>query len=1022
MTRRCGRLAQILIRVLLGVGVVMSCAVIAGASTITVAPGGSIQTAIDGAAPGDTIQLGAGTYDVASTILVNKAVTISGPTVGTATVRGTTAGALSVFWISQSGATIRGLDITWASLLEATYASLEILDSLVRVDGSGLSAVVIQNNTVYVPAQAGAMGTWVARAITVDDGACTGVTITGNTVYNTRNGIVVRSNDTATITNNVIYNTKGGIMNYTSNQADANNRTMTGNSWGTTHNEWDIVWNTFAYFVPDYQQSVIGLSSLNNGAYVVDRRAQDATACANLTGNRSHIFVSAGSAFTTTTGNPAKGNSNEPFSKMSLGVDSVTSGGTIYVAPGTYAGNVIVYKDGVTLKSTGGPGATTVDASLVDKSGYKNQWGKGISYSWAETYDPGLLKNGFLVWSDNVTIDGFRIVNAYYPAQYNRGIAVLIGSIHSTYAGFIPWNIDQWGGIVWPYDEPTPTGVTIRNMVIDGPSDGIYVWSSSGNTIELNTIRNTFPLGGTGIQVYEGGTDNLIQKNVVDNAVDGVSICGAWPNVYLDVGGTKVLYNDLTNNRGAGIKFYNVADPNGKSVVALYNVISGNANGIVVDGGHASVPVAHYNSITSNTGFGASNNDTTGNFDASLNWWGSATGPANVANPGGTGDRVSGYVIFSPWLGIAPDADPTTPGVQLVSGMVIIVASAGPAPAGGYMNVALDAANGLAGTDLILVQPGSYAATSAITDGVQITSTGGAANTTLGGNIALNVANILLGWFAEGFTIAGDITVGIGVDASTSHINWNNLQGIVTNNGLGSLDATYNYWGVLNPATKTVGLVLWVPFLPMDVDTIIGYMVEHGLDADAAIAYATFLLNEPGMRDPALALAVANQYGISLEEAATLIREYGSYKVFWAMRLSQDLEGFTRQLLGYAMNGGGAGGGVLDQGIAGGGGSINGVELEASYTVGEPIHIAFSLTDPITGGIVSNAIATLSVVRVNTGDVTEFISWDMIPYDAVSGQYMLTYATAALVPGTYDLFIGTNDGQQKQMRIQITAP
>jgi len=244
----------------------------------------------------------------------------------------------------------------------------------------------------------------------------------------------------------------------------------------------------------------------------------------------------------------------------------------------------------------------------------------------------------------------------------------------------------------------------------------------------------------------------------------------------------------------------------------------------------------------------------------------------------------------------------------------------------------------------------------------------------------------------------------------------------VTNNGLGTLDATYNYWGVLNPGTKTVGLVLWVPFLPVDVCTVIGYMSEYHLDPDAAIAFATFLLNQRGMGDPALALAVANQYGISLEEAATLIREYGSFRVFWAMQLSPDFEGFTRQLLGYAMNGGGAGGGILDQGIAGGGGSINGVALEASYTVGEPIHIAFTLTDPITGGIVSNAIATLSVVRVNTGDVTEFISWEMIPYDAVSGQYMLTYATAALVPGTYDLFIGTNDGQQKQMRIQVTAP
>jgi len=98
------------------------------------------------------------------------------------------------------------------------------------------------------------------------------------------------------------------------------------------------------------------------------------------------------------------------------------------------------------------------------------------------------------------------------------------------------------------------------------------------------------------------------------------------------------------------------------------------------------------------------------------------------------------------------------------------------------------------------------------------------------------------------------------------------------------------------------------------------------------------------------------------------------------------------------------------------------VELKASYTIGEPIQVSFSLTDPITGAEVTSAIATLSVVRVNTGSITEFISWDLIPYDATVGEYTLTYSTAKLVPGTYDLFIGTSDGQQHQLRIELAAP
>jgi hypothetical protein len=115
----------------------------------------------------------------------------------------------------------------------------------------------------------------------------------------------------------------------------------------------------------------------------------------------------------------------------------------------------------------------------------------------------------------------------------------------------------------------------------------------------------------------------------------------------------------------------------------------------------------------------------------------------------------------------------------------------------------------------------------------------------------------------------------------------------------------------------------------------------------------------------------------------------------------------------------GAGGDLLDKQIAGGGGAIEGVTLEASYTQGDTIHIAFTLTDPITGDVVTDAVATLSVVRV---DPREFIYWGIIPYDSVSGQYQLDYATSGLTPGYYDLYIGTSDGQTKQLRVEIVAP
>jgi hypothetical protein len=40
-------------------------------------------------------------------------------------------------------------------------------------------------------------------------------------------------------------------------------------------------------------------------------------------------------------------------------------------------------------------------------------------------------------------------------------------------------------------------------------------------------------------------------------------------------------------------------------------------------------------------------------FNATCNWWNSASGPTNSGNPGGGGDAVKGLVNFTPWL-IAP--------------------------------------------------------------------------------------------------------------------------------------------------------------------------------------------------------------------------------------------------------------------------------------------------------------------------------------------------------------------------------
>lgn len=77
--------------------------------------------------------------------------------------------------------------------------------------------------------------------------------------------------------------------------------------------------------------------------------------------------------------------------------------------------------------------------------------------------------------------------------------------------------------------------------------------------------------------------------------------------------------------------------------------IMNNSYGVVVLG--SGNPVLNYNDIYSNSQYGVYNRDKTFNIDATNNWWGSDTGPTHAANAGGTGDKVTDGVNYTPFNG-----------------------------------------------------------------------------------------------------------------------------------------------------------------------------------------------------------------------------------------------------------------------------------------------------------------------------------------------------------------------------------
>ena len=297
----------------------------------------TVEDGVAAVTAGGIVNVAAGTYNPPATIALNKALSILGPTTGEAIVSGVGGATVKVFEISESHVTIQDLTITLAT------APTVNLIGLIHVPDKAITDINITDNVIYVAPQSGAMSTWFAQAVNIGR-YVTDSTISRNTIYNTRGGLVVSYNAALTIADNVIYNTKGGIMNYTGSAADAANRVMTNNSWNDIHNEWDIVWNSGGGpYDLDEHELVLLMSQANNDAYIVSQVPTVYTTPAQLIyGNRSHVFVNAATG--TTTIKNDNGNMNVPYAKIQDGIDGVVPGGKVFVAGGTYVDDLEVNK------------------------------------------------------------------------------------------------------------------------------------------------------------------------------------------------------------------------------------------------------------------------------------------------------------------------------------------------------------------------------------------------------------------------------------------------------------------------------------------------------------------------------------------------------------------------------------------------------------------------------------------------------------------------------------------------------
>lgn len=299
---------------------------------------GDIQDAIDSAVTGDTVSVGNGTYVETVSISTNN-VTVTGQVNTEVQVSRNEIG----ISISSDSVTIKNLKIT--------------------------GPYDFNFNTVDWDTLPNAFG------ITIN-GSASKTAIDGNTISNLRTGISFVSSSAGSATNNTIDNTKGSFIIRTD---DAQ---LTGNSIGSTGSEWDIVFLTgvtangyTASPITDeegYSSDILSLSTSNGGMKVLDRRYGSNGILDNTStiGNRSHIYISAGSSFTASDdfdfGN-GLGNLRQPLGNIDDGITGVVIGGTVNVQSGTYSEqHISVKKDSISLNILSG--VSGIDTLTLDTS------------------------------------------------------------------------------------------------------------------------------------------------------------------------------------------------------------------------------------------------------------------------------------------------------------------------------------------------------------------------------------------------------------------------------------------------------------------------------------------------------------------------------------------------------------------------------------------------------------------------------------------------------------------------------